>query len=407
MVRMSTGDRIPAERGAQAGSSKQLSPPGRQGLIASLVLTFLGLSIMAAVFWPTRDLILRGKNDFIPPYVAAGLAGTGELYHTDAYYDFMTRRFGESNESLRYTGPPFYAALLAPLRLLSFGQAYVVWWILRLAALGAFLVLWETPSRMITALFIALSLPVFGSLASGQDTIFLLLFLAAAFRCWERGKGFQAGLVLSLCAIKFHLLVLLPLLFWRRRLGRMASGFASGAAFFLLLSFAVEGWSWPQDYFRVLTDPRVHPEFASMPNLHGLLAELPYGTLLEAFAVFAVVAVAWIALPAATFPQGLSLALTGGLLLSYHSYLMDAAILLPALLIVFETATLPGLKLAGAVLLSPPAALFLVSLRPMSYFIQIALVLFFFALAADSLRKQRAAASTTATPQPELAGPSF
>ncbi len=351
--------------------------------VAYAFVTLLGLSLMLFLLWQVNGPIRSARNDFLPLYVAGKLAGTGDLYDSHAYYAFMIQRFAALHESLRFTRPPFYAALLWPLSLLPYKTAYAVWWLLRIVALAGFAVLWKIPSRADTLLFTVLSLPVFAALAAGQDSVLLLLFIAVAFRCWERGNDYGAGLALSLCAIKFHLFVLLPLLFWRQRKRRMAAGFASGAAALLTISFAVEGWRWPLAYFAVLTDGRVHPGADSMPNLHGLFAALPYGAYLETLAVVAVVAAAWIVLRAASFPSGLALTLLGGLLLSYHSYMMDAAILLPALLILMAGTTRRSLKLAGALLLSPPAALLLVSHPPWSFVPQATLAVFFFAAASD------------------------
>lgn len=354
---------------------------------------------MLFLLWQVSDPIRTARNDFIPLYVAAKLAGTGDLYDAHAYYAFMIHRFEALHESLRFTRLPFYAALLWPISFLPYETAYGVWWLLRLAALAAFVALWRIPSRSDALLFTVLSLPVFASLAAGQDTILLLLFIALTFRSWEKGKLFSAGLALSLCAIKFHLFVLLPLLFWRQRLGRMAAGFGSGAAALLALTFVVEGWRWPLDYLRVLTDGRVHPGPDSMPNLHGLFAGLPHGLYLEAFAVAAVLWAAWWSLRDASFPSGFGLTLLGGLLLSFHSYLMDAAILLPALLIVLAGTTSRWIKIAGTLLLSPPAALLLVSHPPWSYVTQSGLALFFFAAVLD-LQLARRRAVYVAKPQP-------
>jgi Glycosyltransferase family 87 len=295
---------------------------------------------------------------------------------------------------------PFYAALLWPLSLLSYKTAYGVWWLLRIGALAAFVALWRIPSRADTILFTVLSLPVFASLATGQDSILLLLFIAVAFRYWEKGRDYAAGLALSLCAIKFHLFVLLPLLFWRQRLGRMAAGFGSGAAALAAVSFAVEGWRWPLDYFGVLTDGRVHPGADSMPNLHGLFAALPHGVYLEVLAAAAVVLAAWVTLRAVPFPAGFALTLIGGLLLSFHSYLMDAAILLPALLIVVSGTNRHGLKIAATLLLSPPAALLLVSHPPWSYITQAGLAAFFFATAFDLRLARGQSGPKPAAPHP-------
>jgi hypothetical protein len=62
---------------------------------------------------------------------------------------------------------------------------------------------------------------------------------------------------------------------------------------------------------------------------------------------------------------------------------MDAALLLPALLIVLATTARYWMKAWGALLLSPPAALLLVSHPPWSYVTQAALALFFFAAVFD------------------------
>jgi hypothetical protein len=351
--------------------------------VAYVLIIASGLAMMAYLLWRVNDPMRTARNDFLPLYVGAKLAGTGDLYDSHAYYAFMIHRFEALHESLRFTRPPFYASLLWPLSRLPYETAYLVWWLLRLAALAGFVALWRIPSRADAMLFTSLSVPVFASLAAGQDTPFLLLLIAVALRCWETDRPFGAGLALSLCAIKFHLFVLLPLLFLRQRLGRMAAGFAAGAAALLALTFAVEGSRWPLDYYHVLTDGRVHPGADSMPNLHGLFAALPQGIYLEAAAAAAVVAAAWVALPRVPFPSGFGLTLLGGLLLSYHSYLMDAALLLPALLIVLATTARYWIKAWGALLLSPPAALLLVSHPPWSYLTQVALALFFFAAVFD------------------------
>jgi Glycosyltransferase family 87 len=368
--------------------------------VAYAAVTLLGLALMLYLLWQVKEPIRTARNDFLPLYVAGKLAGTGDLYDPHAYYAFMIQRFAALHESLRFTRLPFYAVLLWPLSLLSYKTAYGVWWLLRIAALGAFVALWRIPSRADAALFTVLSLPVFASLAAGQDSILLLLFIAVAFRDWERGNDYRGGLALSLCAIKFHLFVLLPLLLWRQRLSRMAAGFGTGAAALAGVSFAVEGWRWPLEYFGVLTDGRVHPGPDTMPNLHGLFAALPHGAYLEIAAALAVVAAAWVTLRAVAFPSGFALTLLGGLLLSFHSYMMDAAILLPALLIVMAGTTRRSLKIAGALLLSPPAALLLVSHPPWSYLTQAGLAAFYFAAAGDLRSGPRAAQMDHSRPRP-------
>ena len=81
---------------------------------------------------------------------------------------------------------------------------------MQVAVVIAFIVLWRIPSRTYGVIFTLLSLPVFFSLVTGQDTLFLLLWIALAVRYQEQGKPFMAGVFFSFCAIKFHLFMFLP-----------------------------------------------------------------------------------------------------------------------------------------------------------------------------------------------------
>ena len=111
-----------------------------------------------------------------------------------------------------------------------------------------------------------------------------LLWISIALRI-RHSRPFLTGLVLALCAAKFHLFP--PLLLWRHRLWQ---GLVAGAAALLAISFAVAGRHWPLEYAAI------------MSNLHGLLV-------------------------------------------SRHAYMQDCALLLPALLIVLPTARGAGLLL--------------------------------------------------------------
>ena len=71
------------------------------------------------------------------------------------------------------------------------------------------------------------SLPAMTSFMSGQDTPFILLWMALAAMLTRRGHRFSAGLVLSLCQTKFHLflplwLILIAGQHWRFLVGMVA-----------------------------------------------------------------------------------------------------------------------------------------------------------------------------------------
>ena len=295
------------------------------------LLILVGLFFVVIMSLDSAHLWLKGANDFAPIYVGTQLVGTGDLYNSEPYYGFLRQQFGGINESLRYTRPPHHAVMFWPLGRFPYDTAHLLWTLLRATAVAGFLLLWSRPSRRDAVMFTALSLPLGISFLNGQDTPFLLLWIALALHWQDKGRPFLAGLVLTLCAAKFHLFVLLPLLLCGQRRWRMTAGLATGAAVLLAVSFAVAGAAWPLEYFATLTDGRVHPGAAKMPNLHGMFAGLPNALWLEILAGAAVVAGAWHVVRRSSFEVGLAAVLAGGLLLSYHAYRADCTVLLPRL----------------------------------------------------------------------------
>ena len=71
---------------------------------------------------------------------------------------------------------------------------------LQLLAVIGFAALWRIPSRSHTLVFTLLSWPIFFSLVTGQDTVFLLLWIALAVSLAGKEKPFWSGVVFSLCA---------------------------------------------------------------------------------------------------------------------------------------------------------------------------------------------------------------
>ena len=356
-------------------------------LKAKLAISCAAILGIGALLYGVRDRALAGANDFIPLYVAAQTIGTGGLYAVEPYLEFQVERFGIAGESLRFTRLPFYAVLLAPLRLLDYPAAYGLWSLLRLAAVVAFVLLWTgARSKADTLLFVSLSLPIYVSLITGQDTLLLLPLIAMTLR-YERTRPFASGFALSLCAIKFHLFTLAPVLLLAQRRWDIGKGFLAGGGVLLVLSFLGGGWTWPASYLGTLLDGRVHPETEKMPNLHGL--EMPMPVELAVCALIA--ATAWFAMRRLPFDVGLATALTGGLLLSYHCYMMDTVILVPALMIVLLRAETDWLRLTSVIFLSPLPPILLLTGPPKSYFMHAGLLVLLSALLYRGLRREEPA----------------
>lgn len=305
--------------------------PSRAARVGWVLLALAGLAFMAALFAPKAESIARGQNDFLPLYVAARLAPSGDLYSPEPYADLLAERFGVVSPSLRYSRPPFYALLLKPLAWLSYDAAYALWGVLRLAAVAAIALVWRGPGRWRVAAAICWSLPLISALLNGQDAVFLPLILAGACVLYHR-QPFAAGLLLSLCSVKFHLFLALPLVFLRRDAGALLRGLACGALAAVVLSFWAAGPTWPLDYLRLLTDAEVMQvglatDRSLMPNLHGLVGSLPLGDWLEwALAAGVFVATALVA-PRLPFEPALAATTAAGVLISYHAFVADWSLL--------------------------------------------------------------------------------
>ena len=308
------------------------------------------LFLAVAAYHEGKENLLSGANDFAPFYAATTLVGTPDIYNPDKVFGIITRELGGSNASYRFIRMPFHAAILWPLSWFSYHTAYAIYLALRVGAMIAFMGLWRIPSRTYAVIFTLLSLPVFFSLVTGQDTLFLLLWIALAVRCQGQGKPFTAGVFFSLCAIKFHLFMLLPLLFIGQRRWRMFGGAASGGLVLMAISFLAAGARWPLDYFAALTNPVINPAPALMVNLHGLFHGVSGGSVIELVSCLAVAAAVWLVMKKATFLEGLAVVLVGGLLTSYHTYTGDCVLLVPACSIIVSSMadhwTVPWVALA-------------------------------------------------------------
>ena len=306
-------------------------------LIGVAINTWLACSLLLPGAW-------AGKNDFAQLYAGARLAGSADLYNREAVHEVELKEAGRGGPSLRYSRLPYYALLLKPLGWLPYRAAYAVWLGLSFAALAGFAALWHGGAK--TWLACCWFLPAFVAVFNGQDAGMLLLWTALAVALANRDRQFAAGAILGLCASKYHLAVLLPLVIVAQRRWRMASGFATVATAMILISFGVAGLRWPALYYDVLADPLLHPNPAIMPSLHGLQLGTAWEMLLTGLLAICVL----VAARNASLRWGLTLALAAGVLVGYHTYLADCVLLLPAILQGLQSR---GLRLPAIALLTP------------------------------------------------------
>jgi hypothetical protein len=289
-------------------------------------ILWAGLCLLGVLLIFVPAMAYVGGYDFLPIYTAARLLRSGAIYAPELLLRTEGALAGvKPDAALLYVRPPAYALFAWPLSLLNYPAASAAWIALRIAAMIGFVLLWPHNRRAMTALVCCWALPAAAALASGQDTPLLLLWIALSERL-ARTRPFAAGLALAMCASKFHLFLLLPVLLVVHRRA-LIYGFLSGAAGLTAISFAAAGWRWPIAYAALLRDPQLTP--LGKINIHAL--GLPPGVeiaLCVAVAAGAVAVIlrgnhrlAWIA------------TLAGGIALSYHASLGDTILLVPAALL--------------------------------------------------------------------------
>jgi len=272
----------------------------------------------------------QGRNDFLGFYAGARLVGSPNLYDRDAVQAIQLQAVGGVGE-IQFGRLPCYALFLKPLTWLPYRTANAVWFVLLAAAFAGFVALWPHATVSHRWLIGCWSLPAVVSFFNGQDDVVLLLWVALAARLQRAEKPAVAGMILALCASKFNLFALVPLVLLGQRRWRMLWGMAFGVCILLALSFAAAGASWPTRYMAVLAHPGMNSSLDHMPNLHSL-----FGTALGLplqFAADMVMAVGLFLAARSTsdFEGPVALALVAGLLVGFHAYLADGALLLPAL----------------------------------------------------------------------------
>ena len=314
-----------------------------------LALTLLCLAGVALNTWITCNYLVpgawKGKNDFLGLYAGARLAGTSRLYDPEAARETQLREAGETLESQRFIRLPYYALMLKPVGLLPYRPAYGVWLALSVLSLAIFAALW--PAGTTGWLICCWFLPGFVAVFNGQDAPMLLLWVALAVYLTKRDRQFAAGMVLALCASKYHLAILLPFVVLAQGRWRMLAGSLVAGAAMLAVSFGVAGRRWPWEYADVVTDPRIHPSVIHMPSFHGMQIGTPLQILMTLLVVLCVVVTA----RCASFEWGLAIALAAGVLVGFHTYLADCVIFLPAIIqaIQVKALRLPSIALATPV----------------------------------------------------------
>lgn len=319
-----------------------------QGSAQAVVAAASALVLLAVAF--AAPSVRRGETDFLSFYAGAKLVGTPYLYSVLHVHE-VQKADARPYELRAYTRPPFYAAFLWPLGRFPYRIANVLWQTLNVVALGLFVLL-NCPRRAFAAILCCWFLPVWFGFVLGQDIALLLLLVALAIRALLAGRDAAAGVIFSLCSVKFHLFLLLPVLILARKMWRFGIGFVGGAAVLVFASFLLAGPGWPAAYAELLLlNERGQASQGFMPNILGFFHSVPGLPIWYLACSFLVTMGVWRVVRYSSLEQALAAFLTGSLLVSPHSFYYDLSLLIPVVLLLWHpgrtTSTVAALMLVN------------------------------------------------------------
>lgn len=341
-----------------------------------LLCALLALVLFTVWAYPVHERALSGANDYLQLYAGSKLVGTPQLYSPEAAMQIHREAVGQAYSGVYYSRPPFYAFLLKPLSWMPYRAAYYTFQLLSLAAFLVFAAL-RVRGHADMLFLVCTSVPVIVNFTSGQDVSLVLCFASLALWAEKKGHSFLAGLLLSLCSIKFHLLLLLPLGLIVQKRWRILAGGVSGGLVLALISFLAAGWRWPLEYLEALRNPGIHPGAEHMPTFRSVLDAAgagDSGLWFVALGVVTAAAVCWLATRTNSLEEMTGFALAGGLLTAFHAYTQDCAILLLAYSLLAPRVSIAVRAVLLAVVL-PPVYFMLLSGPPYNMIIPVCLII--------------------------------
>ena len=251
--------------------------------------------------------------------------------------------------------PPYEMIIFAPLALLNYTEAYLVWWGCNvLLLLSVTFLLWKHVPQIhawyhYLIILAATFFPALVAVIQGQDSILLLFVLTLFFvRSIER-REFWAGFVLAMGMFKFVLVLPIALSLVIERRWRAMIGFFAGFTALVFAGIAIDGVDGCMAYLRVLAGySKSAPEKAGtesiMPNLRGFVHVIGSGfaperwlmvvTIVISLALF--ILVNWWFLRRGNTALRVASQVVLAMIISYHLYPHDASILiLPLLLLLY------------------------------------------------------------------------
>jgi len=345
----------------------------REGLkrLGLAVAAVIGLE--SAAFYLFTWIRFLGGNlqgpDFFSFYAAARLflarGGSGVYDHAlqKQFQDQVTAQWPGHFILLPYIHPPYYTPLIAPLGLLPYRTAYLLWGLVNLLLAGVVIALLVRTSDTLRgrSALIAVALaagvfPLFVTLLQGQSDLVMMLPLAGAYAAWARGRTGWAGVLAGLALVKPQLILLLPALFLARRAWRALAAMAAVGLALVLVATAFSGVRAIAGYLGVvagwaLGGTQVFPITGqTVYSVRGVLEQVPGGRL-PALGLLAILLLL-VALSLSWRPDvprlDMALAIAASVTLSPYQNLHDLSLLLIPGLALCDLARAGRLRWPGA-----------------------------------------------------------
>jgi hypothetical protein len=294
-------------------------------------------------------------SDFTGFLVGAKLLGTAHIYDVAANLAQQRAFVGDANPGVIFVRLPFWAFAMKPFLHLTYDQALFLWRLI----IGAILITSAAISgrdRRFFFLALCWSVAAAGCLHSGNDSPLILLFMLISLIFWRRGQHLLAGVALGLCLAKFHFLIFLPLLLFRKESRRELIGFLLSAAALTSVNFAVQP-HWIRLYWQALQLPQrnMNARAAYMPNFYSAFFWTGHAGLAVALGALIVMALIWPICRRMPFDFALPFCIFAGMIAAPHTNYLDGVLAIPAILA--ASSRFPQVRPFAIFLLSPVVGL--------------------------------------------------
>lgn len=337
----------------RAGPSGPAAVRNHRIVLAALACLFVFQALKIASNLPAD---LRGFGNYSPFYRTGVMLDAGlrhNLYDPALQRDWAGRVLPNDPKTrgdyLYFYHLPYQVLFLLPFGFFSYRVSLVLW---MLAGVGA--TIWcayrvspDFPdlrrfSGVPLALVFLAFWPVAETLPEGQDTLFLFAILAFSFREFVRRRDHSAGAILSLGLFKFQYTIPMVVILLFRKRPKFVAGAAVMGLVVLVASWAVVGTSGMRQFVYVLLHhnmlPLANPE-SGWPNIRGLVEAFTRAYSPVVTVIVSVALIAWCAFgKIRESAEEFSIALTAGVLVSYHMHEYDLVLLLLPAVVLLERA---------------------------------------------------------------------